>query len=122
MVRVTSQQEARIRIMSDREKVKYQKQTMGVRKLRRIQTNNYKQSIGLLSAIEILLISRIRILANKKDYYKVLGLEKDASPADVKKAYRKSALKLHPDKNTAPRADEAFKSMSISCSPILTQI
>lgn len=50
-----------------------------------------------------------RILTNKKDYYKVLGLEKDASPADVKKAYRKSALKLHPDKNTAPRADEAFK-------------
>ena len=51
----------------------------------------------------------IRILANKKDYYKVLGLEKGASSAEIKKAYRKAALKLHPDKNTAPRADEAFK-------------
>ena len=51
----------------------------------------------------------LRILSNKKDYYKVLGLEKGASPAEIKKAYRKAALKLHPDKNTAPRADEAFK-------------
>jgi len=50
-----------------------------------------------------------KILSNKKDYYKVLGLEKGASPAEIKKAYRKAALKLHPDKNTAPRADEAFK-------------
>ena len=48
-------------------------------------------------------------MANKKDYYKVLGLEKSASPAEIKKAYRKAALRLHPDKNTAPRADEAFK-------------
>ena len=49
-------------------------------------------------------------MKNKKDYYKVLGLEKGATPAEVKKAYRKAALRLHPDKNTAPRADEAFKS------------
>ena len=49
-------------------------------------------------------------MKNKADYYKVLGLEKGATPAEVKKAYRKSALRLHPDKNSAPRADEAFKS------------
>ena len=55
-----------------------------------------------------------RIMKNKNDYYKVLGLDKGASPAEIKKAYRKSALKLHPDKNTAPRADEAFKSESLS--------
>ena len=51
-----------------------------------------------------------RIMKNKNDYYKVLGLEKGASAAEIKKGYRKAALKLHPDKNTAPRADEAFKS------------
>jgi len=50
-----------------------------------------------------------KIMKNKNDYYKVLGLEKGASQAEIKKGYRKAALKLHPDKNTAPRADEAFK-------------
>merc|ERR1711935_532590 len=50
-----------------------------------------------------------KIMKAKSDYYKVLGLEKGATPAEVKKAYRKSALRLHPDKNSAPRADEAFK-------------
>ncbi|KNE70107.1 hypothetical protein AMAG_15085 [Allomyces macrogynus ATCC 38327] len=46
------------------------------------------------------------------DFYGVLGLEKDASDADIKKAYRKLALALHPDKNPAPGADEAFKKIS----------
>jgi len=50
-----------------------------------------------------------RILQCKSDYYKILGLEKGATEDEVKKAYRKLALKLHPDKNQAPRADEAFK-------------
>ena len=52
------------------------------------------------------------ILACKNDYYKILGLEKDANENEVKKAYRKKSLKVHPDKNQAPRADEAFKGNS----------
>ncbi len=48
----------------------------------------------------------------KRDYYEVLGVEKDAQPPDIKKAYRKLALKYHPDKNKDPGAEDRFKEVS----------
>ncbi|CAH1169750.1 unnamed protein product [Phaedon cochleariae] len=51
-------------------------------------------------------------VAMGKDYYKILGISKNASDDDVKKAYRKLALKYHPDKNNAPGAAEKFKEVA----------
>src|SRR5690349_25063462 len=48
-----------------------------------------------------------------KDYYKILGLEKGASADDIKKAFRKLAVKYHPDKNPGDKkAEEKFKEVN----------
>ncbi|CAN0838682.1 Chaperone protein dnaJ 49 [Linum grandiflorum] len=57
-------------------------------------------------------INLVRQIKKKKDYYEILGLEKNCSVEDVRKAYRKLSLKVHPDKNQAPGAEDAFKAMS----------
>lgn len=51
-------------------------------------------------------------MANKRDYYEVLGVSKDASKDEIKKAYRKLSKKYHPDINKEEGADEKFKEIS----------
>jgi len=46
------------------------------------------------------------------DYYQDLGVSRDASPEDIKRAYRKKARTLHPDVNPSPEAEEQFKKVS----------
>ena len=58
---------------------------------------------------QVLAVKRVE---NAQDYYSMLGITKDFDVADLKKSYRRLALVLHPDKNHAPGASDAFKAVS----------
>lgn len=51
-------------------------------------------------------------MAAKRDYYEILGVSRDASQEEIKKAYRRLALKYHPDRNPSKEAEEKFKEIS----------
>ena len=53
-----------------------------------------------------------RKIIEKIDYYDILGIEKTADETQIKRAYRKLAIKFHPDKNKAKNAEEAFKKVN----------
>ncbi|KAK8406919.1 hypothetical protein O3P69_007465 [Scylla paramamosain] len=56
-------------------------------------------------------VDAVKKIMRCKDYYEILGVSKDVTDSDLKKAYRKLALQFHPDKNKAPGAGEAFKAV-----------
>ena len=51
-------------------------------------------------------------MATRRDYYEVLGVSRNATEDDIRKAYRQQALKYHPDRNHAPGAAESFKEVT----------
>ncbi|MGD2201001.1 MAG: molecular chaperone DnaJ [Candidatus Bathyarchaeota archaeon] len=51
-------------------------------------------------------------MAGKRDYYEVLGVERNSSQDDIKRAFRKLAFKYHPDRNKEEDAEERFKEIS----------
>lgn len=55
-------------------------------------------------------------IINKKDYYDILGIEKNASEEEIRKNYKKLAIKFHPDKNKSSLSSDAFKKVSHSFS------
>ncbi|OIV95207.1 hypothetical protein TanjilG_21597 [Lupinus angustifolius] len=57
-------------------------------------------------------VQLIREIKGRSDYYAILGVEKSSSVEEIRKAYRKISLKVHPDKNKAPGSEDAFKKVS----------
>ena len=52
-------------------------------------------------------------MAQKEDYYSVLGVDRNADQNELKRAYRKMAMKYHPDRNPGnPEAEEKFKNIN----------
>ena len=47
-----------------------------------------------------------------KNYYNILGISKNATQDQIKKQYRKQAVKWHPDKNKSPEAENKFKNIA----------
>jgi DnaJ family protein B protein 12 len=56
-------------------------------------------------------VDAVKRIQRCKDYYEILGLTKGCTDDDLKRSYKKLALKFHPDKNHAPGATEAFKAI-----------
>ena len=50
---------------------------------------------------------------SNRDYYEILGVEKNSSKDDIKSAFRKKARQLHPDVNKAPDAEAKFKHTNV---------
>lgn len=69
--------------------------------------NQGRQSREYTSA-QAAAVQRVR-KCRTTDYYTILDIESTATESEIRKAYRKLALVMHPDKNGAPGADEAFK-------------
>ena len=71
----------------------------------------FRQHGKTFSLFSYTILNNIGLLA-LKDYYKILGVQSNASDSDIKKSYRKLALIYHPDKNPSPEASESFKQIS----------
>eukprot|EP00299_Pterocystis_sp_00344_P016502 c8280_g1_i1.p1 GENE.c8280_g1_i1~~c8280_g1_i1.p1 ORF type:complete len:356 (-),score=95.54 c8280_g1_i1:189-1256(-) len=65
------------------------------------------------SLLTIVLLSLVSVVCAGRDFYKILGVERNANAADIKRAYRQKSLQFHPDKNPGnPEAQQMFQDVS----------
>ena len=76
------------------------------------QTNMNSIDVKLLILCIFLLLISLSLQSDKKDYYKLLGVSRDASDKEIKKAFRRLAMKYHPDKNPDEGAKAKFEEIA----------
>ncbi|EJW79184.1 chaperone DnaJ, partial [Wuchereria bancrofti] len=71
------------------------------------------QCVGMRSTDVAFILHLFMFFVNAaRDYYEILGVKRDASTAQIKKAFRNLALKYHPDRNSDPNAHEKFREIA----------
>lgn len=71
----------------------------------------YALEFNVITVMILPLLAAV-IVAKTSDYYDILGVDKKASPQEIKKAFRKLALLYHPDKNSDAGAEEKFREIA----------